>query len=434
MSTIRLYYGRDSGEMIRKIEEALVDDNRPVVSAIEVRETVLEDDVIEAIVKLISSGSIESIQLDDCGAYLNKSAVQMARALGACKHVRLSEPTFLTKFFLECFLVSATKLQSLRIQDRLLVEQVEALSNGLRSNNTLHTLDLSRSRIDDFSVLAEGLRGSCVKGIKLRSIGLRDTHVTTMMTSLESCPALESLDLSFNHIRNLTTLGKFLRCADCNLRELSIGYQNVWQSPNIDIGELAEALKVNKTLITLKLPRNKLIDSDAIIISMALMENSTLENLDVRENNFSDIGIIHLAKTARDNSKGLRKIYTSNNPFGKSGSLALLEAAATNFDLIHIDTNCKDDDRINKQIRYHIALNRGGRKLLLENPPLAIWPLAMERSQIHLEEYYANNSNNNNIIDDDDDDMDLETSSCDINMRSDVLYYLLKENPSTFFF
>lgn len=425
MSTIRLYYGRDSGEMVRKIEAALVDEeSRKSVSVIQVRETVLQDDVIEAIVKLIIKGSIETIQLDDCGAYLNKSAVQMAKALGACKHVHLSESTFLTKFFLESFLVSATKLQSLRIQDLLLVEQVEALSNGLRSNKTLHTLDLSRSRIDDFSVLAEGLNGSCVKRIKLRSMGLHDTHVTAMMKSLKACPILESLDLSFNHIQSLTTLGNFLSCSQCNLSDLSIGYQNIWQSPSIKIDCLTEALKVNETLTTLRLPRNKLSDSDAILISAALMENSTLENLDVRGNNLSDIGIIRLAETARDNSKGgLRRIYTSNNPFGVIGSHALLEAAMINFNLLHID-NCKDD-KINQQIRYQIALNRGGRKLLFEDPPLALWPLVMERSQLVSKEY---DTNDNNSI-----SMEFDTSSCDFDMRSDVLFYLLKENPSTFF-
>lgn len=437
MSTIRLYCGRDTGEMVRKLEDALVND-KPV-SSLEIRETVLEDDVIEAIVVLIWKGSVERIHLDDCGAYLNKSAVRMARALGNCRHVRLSEPTFLSKFFLESFLASATKLKSLRIQDRLLVDQVEALSKGLRSNNTLHTLDLSRSRIDDFSILAEGLRGrGCVKKLKLRSIGLQDDHVAILMSSLESCPVevvLESLDLSFNHLRNLASIGKFLRCPNCNLRELSIGFQNMWQTTtapntNIDMTEIAKALKMNKTLITLKLPRNELSDSDAFAFATALIENSTLEVFDVRENNISDIGITRLAETARD-SKALRRLHVLNNPFGTNGALALLEAASKNFKIDYID-HCKDD-KINKEIRYHTALNRGGRKFLLEDPPLSLWPLVMEHCQYNCncleeQEQYPTDSIGIGI----DFDVGIEAAKNGIDMRSDVLYYLLKESPTTF--
>ncbi|KAL3934288.1 MAG: hypothetical protein SGARI_003457 [Bacillariaceae sp.] len=155
MSTIRLFYGRDSAEMKRRLEEALWSDR--VVTTLEVRETVLEDEVIDAIVNLIEKGNVETVQLDDCGAYMNKQAISMARALGKCKHVSLSEPTFLTTNFLAEFLLTSTKLESLRIQDRLLAPQVEALATGLKSNKTLRILDLSKSRIENIAALAEGL-------------------------------------------------------------------------------------------------------------------------------------------------------------------------------------------------------------------------------------------------------------------------------------
>jgi hypothetical protein len=196
MSTIRLYYGRDNDEMIRRLKEAR--NGKLEVSNLEVRETVLDEDVIREIVNLVMSSSIETVQLDDCGAYLNEQAGRMAQALGSVKNVRLLEPTFLSQFFLDRLLRSATTLSNLRIQGHLHLEQIGALSKGLRENTSLLTLDLSRSRLEDFSLLSEGLKmNKSLQNLKLRSIGLKDTHVRELLDSIEGHNTLKSLDVSF---------------------------------------------------------------------------------------------------------------------------------------------------------------------------------------------------------------------------------------------
>jgi Ran GTPase-activating protein (RanGAP) involved in mRNA processing and transport len=357
------------------------------------------------------------VQLDDCGAYMNKQAIQMARALGNCKHVRLSEPTFLSKYFLESFLSSATKLESLRIQDRLLEDQVQALAKGLKSNRTLHTLDLSRSRIDGMSVLAEGLReNTSVKRLKLRSIGMHDEQMEIIVSSLYGHSSLESLDLSFNHLRNLDPLGSLLTSPGCNLKELFVGFQNVWQMARTDISSITKALKENDSLVHLGMAANKLTDQDATELAHSLAVNSTLEHLDVRENFMHDEGIEKLAKIAKS-SKALRKLFVVKNLFGTDASLALLDAARSNHNIIHIDVCCKDS--INQRIRYNAALNRGGRRLLLEKPPLALWPLAMERA------------NNIDWTEDNTMQMGQQTGAL-VDPRIDVLYYFLQEGPPIF--
>jgi len=432
--------------------------NNKDVSSLEIRETALEDDVIDSIVDLLSKGSVTTIHLEDCSAHLNKSAVRLVEALGNCRDVRLSESTFLSKFFLEAFLESATKLKNLRIKDHLLVEQVEALSRGLASNKILHTLDLSRSRIDDFSILAEGLGGGSAKRLKLRSIGLRDNHLATLMAALESSPsssspsssspptaatatALESLDLSFNRLRNLERIGDFLKRDDCNLRELLIGYQNLWQpnrnGTNINITGIATSLTANTRLISLKLPRNELSDSDALLFAAALSDNSTLEILDLRENNIADTGVKALAEAAQT-SRGLTQLHLRGNPFGTEASLALLEAASTNFHLEFLGDNWRDDDEsINRQIRYHTTLNRGGRKLLRlrqpnddddndndsdESPPLALWPLVLGKQASGFDWEGT-----------DDRDRPSSGNNNSANTGADVIYYLLKESSTTLF-
>lgn len=181
---------------------------------------------------------------------------------------------------------------------------------------------------------------------------------------------------------------------------------------------MVEALRTNKTLKVLGMANNKLNDRDADLLVNALSENSTLEQLDVRENLFHDQGIINIAQVARV-SKGLRKLLVVKNPFGTKGSLALLKAVRENHRIVYMDV-CRSDS-IHQQIHYHTTLNRGGRRLLLERPkpPLALWPLAMERA---------------NFIDWDDrhnDDLVQQSTSL-LDPRIDVLYHFLQESPVIF--
>eukprot|EP00535_Pseudo-nitzschia_heimii_P004057 CAMPEP_0197182090 /NCGR_PEP_ID=MMETSP1423-20130617/6170_1 /TAXON_ID=476441 /ORGANISM="Pseudo-nitzschia heimii, Strain UNC1101" /LENGTH=509 /DNA_ID=CAMNT_0042632461 /DNA_START=94 /DNA_END=1620 /DNA_ORIENTATION=- len=445
----RLYCGRDCDGMIRKLEDATT--NNKAVSSLEIRETTLEDDVINSIVDLLSTGSIKTIHLENCSAHLNHSVLRLVQALGNCRDVRLSESTFLSKFFLETFLESAKQLKNLRIRDHLLVDQVEALSRGLTSNRMLHTLDLSRSRIDDFSVLAEGLRSGCARRLKLRSIGLQDHHLVTLMNALlpssssSSHSALESLDLSFNRLRNLKCIGEFLRHRNCRLKELMIGYQNLWQPSrrgvkNIDVSEIAAALIETGTtdgggarLATLNLPRNELDDSDALLFAAVLRcERSALEVLDLRENGISDAGVEALAESARW-SRGLRQLHLRGNRFGTRASRALLAAASTNFGLAVLADSGRggEDEDIHREIRYQTALNVGGRLLLRRRndeqhdgesscpPSLALWPLVLEKLTLRLDGEGI-------------DDKPPAANRFEESLRIDVLHYLLKSCPAIF--
>jgi hypothetical protein len=362
--------------MVRRLKEAKNGDF--VVSTLEVRETVLDENVIEAIADLLLERSVETVHLDDCGAYLNKQALRMAKALGNVKNVRLSEPTFLSQYFLDFLLMSATKMENLRIQDNLDCRQIEALASGLEANSSLATLDLSRSRLDSFSILAKGLKmNSSLQTLRLRSLGLRDEHVDEILDSIKHHPTLKSLDLSFNHCLHLNNIAEFLDTHN-NITELVLGYQNLWQSTKINITELAKALIRNTSVTVLSLSRNKLSDQDAGLLATALLENSTLKSLDVSENRFSDDGIIALANAA-EKGPSLRKLNVIKNQFGNRGSLALLKAVRENMKLVHVELGADNVGQPSYQIRYFTALNRGGRRLLYENPPLSLWPLALER-------------------------------------------------------
>ena len=134
----------------------------------------------------------------------------------------------------------------------------------------------------------------------------------------------------------------------------------------------------NKSIKNLSLARNKLCDKDAKLLAAALLRNSSLENFNLRENKFSDLGIVFLAN-ALEVSIRLREcslVKNSPNP-GILGLEALLKAAKINHSLFNIGLT--NNGSTTQQIFYETALNRGGRKLLFENPPVSLWPLALER-------------------------------------------------------
>lgn len=375
--TIRLYYGRNSEEMVHRIQEYQSTDPDNPLGLLEVRETVLDDVVMEAIVQLIQSRGVDTIQFDDCGAYTSCFSQPIAEALGAVPNVRLTAPTFLSHYFLDTMLLSATKLTNLRIQDNFDGRQIEALAEGLKGNTTLQVLDLSRSRIDSLAILADGLQeNQTLKVLKLRSLGLNDETVHVLLDSIKSHPQLEDLDLSFNHCASLDHLAELVNDPCCQLAKLSLGYQNLWQSPRIDITAFARALRRNKRIKTISLARNKLADSDLLPLATALACNSTLEVLDLRENMLSDEGIAMLATTIQ-HPTGLQTINLAQNPFHEAGALALLRAVDTNPNLIEVHIN----ENIYKcnEIRYATALNKAGRCLLFQSPPLALWPMVLER-------------------------------------------------------
>lgn len=441
MPNTRLVCGRDWDGNIQKIEDVMITGKG--ICSLVIRETDLDDKEIDSIVNLISNVTVEIIHLENCWARNTKrSATRLVTALGNCRDVRLSGSTFLSKFFLEPLIESATQLRKLCIREHLMVNQIEALSKGLVSNKLLHTLDLSRSCIDDFSCLAKGLQGACVEVLRLRSIGLRDRHLKELMKALESpslastvpssMTLLESLDLSFNRLCNLKYIGKFLEKSDCNLTELLIGYQNLWQPSrngrNIDISSITDALSKNKRLKILKLRRNELGNSDAILFATALAENNTLETLDLGENNISDKGVMALAEAARE-SRALKELNLKGNPFGISALYALLDVATKNHNIFFLGGNDENDSEnsttdkkefILSQIRYQTALNRGGRKLFShgynENKrsgvaPLGLWPRVLERQTC----------------------ADKLEGGVHESMRFDALYYLLREGSATLF-
>ncbi|KJE93815.1 TKL/IRAK protein kinase [Capsaspora owczarzaki ATCC 30864] len=95
---------------------------------------------------------------------------------------------------------------------------------------------------------------------------------------------------------------------------------------------IAEALKVNTTLIQLSLWANRIGDAGARAIAEALKMNTTLTELGLHQNQIGDAGAQAIAESLKVN-KTVTKIYLYSNQIGDDGALAIAEAHKVNTTL-----------------------------------------------------------------------------------------------------
>jgi hypothetical protein len=98
-------------------------------------------------------------------------------------------------------------------------------------------------------------------------------------------------------------------------------------------------------------------------------------------NKITDYGIASLALRLPD-WRAVKKLSLWGNPFGEEGARELLAGLRRNMELEDLDLFRQF--KCSEQILYYTYMNRGGRKILREDPnkvvPLSLWPLVMERA------------------------------------------------------
>ncbi|KAF9405385.1 hypothetical protein BGZ94_003571 [Podila epigama] len=102
---------------------------------------------------------------------------------------------------------------------------------------------------------------------------------------------------------------------------------------------LAEALKINGTLINLYLQNNSIGDNGSLALSQALKTNSSLTTLDLWGNSIGDNGAQALAEALKRNST-LTTLYLQNNSIGDNGAQALCQGIQMNSSLTTLDLWC----------------------------------------------------------------------------------------------
>ena len=279
-------------------------------------------------------------------------------------HLTHSQLQYTTMLSLGKILASNACLREFRLTDWILPSCMKSVAEGLLGNSTLCTLDLTGSIWSDkqstASALAVGLRGN--QGLRTLNISrcdLHDNQLEVLIMALSSHSSLLWLDLANN------TLGTKSISA---LRSLLI--QNG--------GDDETSSKPSTRLAGLTMTSCGITDDDAVRLAMALRHNETLEHLHLSENCITDRGIQLFADELR-NLKTLKTLDLFQNEFN-AGAKYLVDALQTNVDLDHLlmDRHIKCYD----EIQYQMSLNRGGRRFLAASAaPLALWPLVLERCQ-----------------------------------------------------
>jgi Ran GTPase-activating protein (RanGAP) involved in mRNA processing and transport len=150
-----------------------------------------------------------------------------------------------------------------------------------------------------------------------------------------------------------------------------------------DIKLLSEALKENKTLITLELKLNNIGNERVEYISNSIKENKTLTSLDLSYNCIEDEGLKYIADTLKTN-KTLTSLDLTCNGMGNQGLEYIAHALKENTTLTTLILGKKME---NNEINKLIELNKKYKKFMEEHYKL----VQEELIEISLVPPYENN-------------------------------------------
>ena len=277
-------------------------------------------------------------------------------------------------FISECLENNST-LQELNMSyDKLTNSGVTSISKALQMNATLQVLDISNNDISDDGAVAisECLENNnTLQQLNVSHNKISDIGSINIAKALQINKALEMLDISHNNIPNngAIAIGKALggQCKvvrnegiinadniqNFTLQKLNLSYNNITKEGII---ALSDHLECNNTLRSFviswndgKLPvvlnridkfynmsSKHLENIGTILISAFVIQNDTIQKLDISHNGISDDGALAVHKCLKTN-KTLQELDISNNKITSDGIIKIAEAIQTNTTLKLLD-------------------------------------------------------------------------------------------------
>jgi Ran GTPase-activating protein (RanGAP) involved in mRNA processing and transport len=200
------------------------------------------------------------------------------------------------------------RVTALVLRQCLDAHAVVALGDALRTNATLKSLDLDRSRV--------GNAGAAALGVALR--------VNATLTSL----AVAKNDIDDE---GAAALAEALR-VNATLTTLNLQDNRIGDAGAVALGG---ALRVNATLTSLVLDFNRIGDAGAVALAEALRVNAALTTLDLDYNGVGDVGADALGEALRVNAT-LTTLTMNNAHVTKDGLRAMCHAVRANTTLITV--------------------------------------------------------------------------------------------------
>jgi hypothetical protein len=308
-------------------------------------------------------------------------------------------------------------LRSNRTLERLSITNVSSVEKGIffdtsRSimpdNNLLHDFTLDRCQIgdQDLTFIHRILAGASIRTLKLRNMAL-DGLLSEISSSLSKCTSLVMLDVSGSCIStdSLKILCQALSIND-HLKSLTLSGcgigSTVWQDhdlvlsknssletldlSNNDIdGDMVSylthgGLKSNKSLRTLVLSRNPIGDDGVRGLVSLLISNPSVRSLSLIDCETWGPGCSALA-SGLARMTGLRDLYVDREM--EDFADEVLASLQCNTTLRHLWTGCTarlvQRDPTWRIVEYYLHLNRCKRQALLESGmPVALFPHILE--------------------------------------------------------
>ncbi|KAI9312315.1 hypothetical protein DFJ73DRAFT_885788 [Zopfochytrium polystomum] len=225
-----------------------------------------------------------------------------------------------------------TTIQKLSLQANHSVgpEGARAVSELLKSNGTLQSVDLEWNGIGDGGVkaIADALKvNSTLLSLSLKTNYFGLEGAKAVADSLIYNSTLESIDLCNNYCRDEGTkviadaLKRNNTLQFIDLESNRIGYEGA--------SAVADALKSNSALQSVSLARNNIGDKGAAAIADALKSNSSLQSIVLWGANIGNDGADAIADALKINST-LQSVKLSGNNFDTEGENALAQCRLVN--------------------------------------------------------------------------------------------------------
>ncbi|XP_072284227.1 NACHT, LRR and PYD domains-containing protein 3-like [Pyxicephalus adspersus] len=197
------------------------------------------------------------------------------------------------------------------------------LASGIRNNQTLTTLNLSKNNLQGphFRDLMETLTTSQIEKLDLNGNHLTDSSCPNLANGIRNNQTLKKLDLSDNNLEGPHFRDLMEALTTSGIEELDLHNNQLTDS---SCPHLASGIRNNQTLWKLDLSRNKL-GGPHLSDLMAAVTTSRIEELCFFNNHLTDSSCPQLASGIRNN-QAMKKLHLSKNNLAGPHFKDLIEA------------------------------------------------------------------------------------------------------------
>ncbi|KAM9332671.1 leucine-rich repeat-containing protein 34 [Pholidichthys leucotaenia] len=226
------------------------------------------------------------------------------------------------------------------IFNNIQTDGAKVLADGLQSSSSLLSLRLSGNKIGDrggMFLIGSLKLNSSLQELELANTDLGTQSVVALTVELKTNTRLRSVDISrpllFSQQEEWAVHCYQMLKVNRSLVELHLGKMGI---TDYGMEQLTDGLKLNRSLRYLDLRCNHVTCDGAGFLAKALRENTTLKIIDLSSNRIEDEGAVYLSEAVAWPGCVLTELSVRSNGIRTKGLLSLVQAMKTNTTLTHI--------------------------------------------------------------------------------------------------